>query len=104
MSERMNLAKTKGCDGVDPDNVNAYENDSGFKLNATDQITYNIWLAQQVHARDLSIGLKNDIDQVKVLVDHFDWMLNEQCWEYDECNTLEPFIKGTIVLEYVKLF
>ncbi len=97
MSARMYLAKTKGCDGLEPDNVDAYENDSGFKLTSSNQIAYNTWLAQEAHTRDLSVGLKNDVDQVKELVDHFDWTLNEQCWEYDECDTLEPFIKGKIV-------
>ena len=58
MSGRMDLAKTKGCDGLEPDNVDAYENDSSFTLTANDQITYNTWLAQQAHARDLSVGLK----------------------------------------------
>jgi len=94
MADRMNLAKTKGCDGLEPDNVDGYENDSGFQLTGNNQIAYNTWLAQQAHARNLSIGLKNDIDQVKELVDHFDWALNEQCWEYNECDTLKPFIKG----------
>jgi hypothetical protein len=72
MSARMDLAKTKGCDGVDPDNVDAYENKSGFNLTGSNQIAYNTWLAQQAHARDLAVGLKNDIDQIKDLVDHFD--------------------------------
>jgi hypothetical protein len=90
----MDLAKTKGCDGLEPDNVDAYENDSGFNLTSSNQIAYNTWLAQQAHARDLSVGLKNDLDQVKQLVDHFDWALNEQCWQYKECDALEPFIKG----------
>lgn len=94
MGARMDLAKTKGCDGLEPDNVDAYENDSGFKLTDSNQIAYNTWLAQQAHSRDLSVGLKNDVDQVKELVDHFDWTLNEQCWQYNECDTLEPFIKG----------
>ncbi len=45
MSARMDLAKTKGCDGLEPDNVDAYENDLGFKLTSNDQIAYNTWLA-----------------------------------------------------------
>ncbi len=30
---------------------------------------------------------------MKDLVDHFEWALNEQCFEYDECELLLPFIK-----------
>ncbi|CAF0949214.1 unnamed protein product [Rotaria sp. Silwood1] len=67
-------------------------NGGGFRITYQDQLTYNIWLAQEAHARDLSIGLKNDVDQVRDLVSYFDWAINEQCWEYNECNTLQPFI------------
>ena len=40
------------------------------------------------HARGLSIGLKNDLDQVAALEPDFDWALNEQCFQYDECDRL----------------
>jgi len=23
---------------------------------------------------------------------HFDWALNEQCFEFDECDLLDPFV------------
>ena len=91
---RLDMAMNKGCDGVEPDNVDAYTNDSGFPLTAVDQITFNTWLAGQAHSRNLSIGLKNDIDQVPSLVDDFDWALNEQCFQYDECDTLVPFVQA----------
>lgn len=98
MQKRLDLAKSKGCDGVEPDNVDAYtqKNGGGFKITYQQQLTYNIWLAREAHARDLSIGLKNDVDQVKDLVTHFDWALNEECYEYNECDTLAPFIKGEL--------
>lgn len=99
MRARMDMAKKKGCDGVEPDNVDAYTPDNkggGFKLTYKDQIKYNTWLAQEAHKRDLSIGLKNDLDQIADLVTHFDWALNEECWQYDECDALLPFIKGII--------
>ena len=44
--------------------------------------------------RGLSIGLKNDLDQIPDLVGDFDWALNEQCFEFDECDTLLPFIQA----------
>lgn len=103
MQARLDLAVQKGCDGVDPDNVDGYANDSGFPLTAQDQLTYNIWLADQAHRRGLSIGLKNDVAQVKDLVSHFDWALNEQCFQYDECDLLFPFIqncKAVFGIEY----
>ena len=91
---RLDMAVSKGCDGVEPDNVDAYTNDSGFPLTANDQLQFNRWLAEHAHARELSVGLKNDLDQVSQLVDDFDWALNEQCFEYDECDMLLPFVKA----------
>jgi len=94
MAARMDLAKSKGCDGVEPDNVDGYTNKNGLGLTANDQLEYNKYLAQQAHARGLSIGLKNDLDQVKALVSYFDWALNEQCNQYGECGTLTPFVQA----------
>ncbi len=84
----------KGCDGVEPDNVTAYANDSGFAISEADQIAYNIWLAEAAHTRGLSIGLKNALDLVETLEPHFDWALNEECFQYDECEALRPFTQA----------
>jgi len=92
MQARLDLAQTKGCDGVEPDNVDGYTNETGFPLTAVEQHTYNIFLATQAHARGLSIGLKNDLDQIKTLEPYFDFSVNEQCHEYDECTMMQPFI------------
>ena len=64
MQARLDLAVDKGCDGVEPDNVDGYNNKTGFPLTGNDQLTYNRWLADQAHARGLSVGLKNDVEQV----------------------------------------
>ncbi|MCB0077412.1 MAG: endo alpha-1,4 polygalactosaminidase [Anaerolineales bacterium] len=37
---------------------------------------------------------KNDLAQINELVDYYDFSVNEQCFEYDECNTLFPFINN----------
>ncbi len=103
MQARLDVAVQKQCDGVEPDNVDGYRNDSGFPLTGADQLVYNRWLAQQAHSRGLSIGLKNDLDQIPQLVDDFDWALNEQCFEYDECDMLTPFVtagKAVFGVEY----
>ena len=94
MQARLDLAGQKGCDGVEPDNVDGYANNSGFPLTTNDQLTYNSWLATEAHSRGLSIGLKNDLDQIPELLPYFDWALNEQCFQYDECDLLLPFIQA----------
>jgi len=94
MVERMELAKSKGCDGVDPDNVNGYQQDTGFDLTYQDQLNYNIFLSREAHKLGLSIGLKNDLEQINDLVDYFDFAVNEECHQYDECDMLSPFIQN----------
>jgi len=94
MQARLDLAVQKACDGVEPDNVDGYTNNSGFPLTANDQLAYNTWLAAEAHSRGLSIGLKNDLDQIPNLLPHFDWALNEQCFQYDECDLLLPFVQA----------
>ena len=91
IAARLDLCKAKGFDAVEPDNVDGYSNDSGFPLTAQDQLTYNTFLANAAHARGLSVGLKNDLDQVTALQPLFDWALNEQCFQYAECDMLTPF-------------
>lgn len=105
MTARLDLAVEKKCDGVDPDNVNGYANETGFDLSGDDQLAYNRWLTDEAHQRNLSIGLKNDLEQISDLVEYFDWALNEQCFEYDECDLLLPFIeanKAVFGVEYVE--
>ena len=72
IQSRLDLAVQKKCDGVEPDNVDGYDNDTGFDLTYADQLIYNRWLA-------------------------------EQCFEYEECDQLLPFItqnKAVLGVEY----
>ncbi len=100
MEARMNQCQSKGFDGVEFDNVDGYSNATGFPLSYNDQLSYNVFLANQAHQRGLSVALKNDLDQVVDLLPYFDWALDEQCFQYSECNKLQPFINaGKAVME-----
>lgn len=92
MAARIQLAATKGCDALEMDDVDSYENNPGFPLTAADQADFNTFLATTAHSVSLGIGLKNDLDQVTTLLPHFDFAINEQCNEFDECNMVQPFI------------
>lgn len=94
MTARLDMARSKGCDAVDPDNVDGYIQNSGFAITGAHQITYNRFLADEAHKRGLAIGLKNDVDQVVQLEPYFDFAVNEECYKYNECRTLLPFIKA----------
>jgi len=107
MLKRMDLAREKGCDGLEPDNVDAYANESGFDLTDSDQIDYNLFLAKEAHQRGLFVALKNDLDQVGELEPFFDLALNEQCHEYEECELLTPFVdagKAVFNAEYASRY
>jgi hypothetical protein len=100
---RLDTCKAKGFDAVEPDNVDAYDNDSGFPLTSEDQLAFNTWLANEAHARGLAVGLKNDTAQVAALVPYFDFAIVEQCFEFDECEQYTPFVaagKAVFVAEY----
>jgi hypothetical protein len=100
---RLNECRAKGFDGVDPDNVNGYLNPTGFPLTAQDQLTFNKWLAGEAHARGLSIGLKNDTEQLSSLLAYYDWGLTEECYDQGWCADLSPFIaagKPVFAVEY----
>jgi hypothetical protein len=99
MKQRLDLALSKGCDGVEPDNVDGYTNNPGFALTASTQLDYNHFLANEAHARGLAIALKNDVDQISELEPYFDFAINEQCFQYNECGGYSVFTsKGKPVL------
>ena len=100
IARRFDMCRDKGFDAVEPDNVDGYQNRSGFPLTAADQLAFNRMVAGLAHARGLAVGLKNDLDQVPQLVGAFDFAVNEQCAQYQECDALLPFTsRGKAVFE-----
>jgi hypothetical protein len=91
MLQRLDRAVARKCDGVEPDNVDGFSNKNGLGLGPGDQLSYNQFLATEAHRRGLAVGLKNDVGQIPALVSSFDFAVNEQCNEYDECDKLRPF-------------
>lgn len=103
ISTRLDLCREKGFDGVEPDNMDGYQNDTGFSITDVEQLEFNKWLAKEAHARGLAIGLKNDPDQIQHLVHDFDFVILEDCYAEGWCKDAEPFItydKPVFVIEY----
>ncbi len=103
MEARLDMAVQKECDGVEPDNMDGYANDNGFDLTYEDQVAYSKWIAEEAHKRNLSVGLKNSLEQIEEVIDYFDFAINEQCFQYEECEELLPFIeqgKAVFGVEY----
>jgi hypothetical protein len=103
MANRMTLAKQKGCDGVDPDNVDGYSNDSGFPLTSAHQLDYNRFLANTAHTKGLLVALKNSADLAAQLSTSFDLAVVEECAKYSECSAYSSFVaqkKAVLMIEY----
>ena len=103
MAARLDMCRAKGFDAVEPDNMDGYRNRTGFALKAADQLRYNRLIAKLAHDRGMAVGLKNDLDQIPDLVEDFDFAVNEQCAQYDECAAMKPFIaadKAVFHVEY----
>jgi endo-alpha-1,4-polygalactosaminidase (GH114 family) len=106
MGERLDLCRAKGFDGVEPDNVDAFAETTGFPISERDQLRYNRWLAREAHRRGLAIALKNDPDQAALLQPYFDLAIVESCFgQEDWCDVMSVFIragKPVLMAEYLE--
>lgn len=60
MAVRFAACAKKGLDGLEADDLDGYEDDTGFALTADDQLVYNRMLVGLAHADGLAIGYEND--------------------------------------------
>jgi len=103
LDNRIAMCAARGFDGVEFDNVDGYSNDTGFPLTASDQLTFDRWLANAAHAHGLSVGLKNTPSLAVQLEPSFDFAIVEQCVQYRECSSFAPFLnakKPMLDIEY----
>lgn len=113
MKPRFQRAADKGCDAFEGDNVDCYAKSEcttgmgGISMNDAKilQLSYNIWLAEQAHAYGMAYLLKNALGIIPDMISYVDGAINEQCMQYNECNTLKPFVdedKAVFHVEYTK--
>jgi hypothetical protein len=103
MQARIELAQQKGCDALEADDVDSRINNPGFPITAADQQGFIRGLAVEAHARGLAFALKNDLEDIPQLLADVDFAINEECFRYNECNALAPFIaanKAVFQVEY----
>ncbi|RSH76794.1 uncharacterized protein EHS24_005372 [Apiotrichum porosum] len=94
MRNRIKLAAEKGCDGIDPDNVDGYENNNGLRLSSQDAVNFVKFLADEARKYNIATGLKNAGYIIHKVLDSVHFSVNEQCVEFSECKTFAPFIKA----------
>ena len=121
MSKRIKLASDKGCDAIDPDNVDGYvsfsspephffiiltphqQNDNGLGLTEEDSVSFMKFLATEAASYNMSTGLKNAGDIIPKVLPYVAFSVNEQCIQYAECETFAAFIdadKPVFNIEY----
>jgi hypothetical protein len=94
MAARFRMCREKGFDAVEPDNIEAFSNKSGFPITAQQQLTYNEWVAEEVHSLGMAVLQKNDGEQTPQLEPYFDGALSEQCNQYRECADFDPYLSA----------
>ena len=94
MTARFQMCAEKGFDAVEPDNIEAYANSSGFPITAEQQLTYNEWVAEEVHSLGMAVLQKNDGEQTEQQLPYFDGALTEQCNQYHECAAFKPYLSA----------
>ncbi len=100
---RLDRCAAKGFDGVEPDNLMVYPEDTGFAITYADNIAYARWLAAEAHARGLAIGLKNGPDMVTDLVEEYDFAIVEEAFDQGFAEAFVPFVargKAVFAAEY----
>ena len=92
MRARISVINAKGFDAVEFDNINGYNNTTGFSLSAGHQLTYNKFLASASHALGLAAIFSNDHNQVDDLVDYYDGCVVDKAFEDGVEDSYLPFI------------
>jgi len=114
MQARLQSAKDKGCQGIEPDldDLHTYTaSELGFSISQAQMVAYNKVIIDMGHALGMSVGLKNGADDgspgsfTKAMLNAgADWVINEECNQYDECDGYQQFIaagKPVFQVEYL---
>ncbi|KAF4626257.1 hypothetical protein G7Y89_g11903 [Cudoniella acicularis] len=109
MKTRIESAAAKGCDAIDPDNIDGFNNDNGFNLVADDAVDYFKYLATTAAANGVQIGLKNAVTILPRVQSLISFAVNEECARSGKsdsgnlCSSYDPLIaagKPVFHIEY----
>jgi len=91
------MAQDRGCDNLDPNNVDCYDNSNKLKPSPATVIDYMHYMAKEAHYRRLPICLKTAGSIFGDVPPIVEWHVNEQCLQYGECDKFMPFIHQNIL-------
>ncbi len=106
MEARMDACKAKGFDVIDADNVNGFQNPTGFNITRAESINYIEWLAQQAHARGMAFSLKNSESLIPDVIDAVDMLQSESCVKWGNCDAaaaMSAANKPVFAVEYAEV-
>ncbi|MBU1432115.1 endo alpha-1,4 polygalactosaminidase [Myxococcota bacterium] len=91
---RLDHCADLGFDMVEFDNMDGYDNETGFEISEEDEITYLTALAQAARDRGLAPIHKGASGLAEALEPHFDAILLEDCLLYDFCQDAQPYVEA----------
>lgn len=103
LNSRINMILNKGFDGIEPDNMDAYDNDPGFDIHTSDTKRYADYLITLAHSNGLSVGQKNIKELTTEYASKFDWALTEDAFSQGWQDQLSIYIqlnKPVFTVEY----
>ncbi len=92
MTKRFEMCRDNHFDAVEPDNMDSSEN--GTANSQAEQLRYDEWVADEVHRLGMSVAQKNFEDESATLSRYFDFVIEEQCYQYADCLDLAPYYRA----------
>lgn len=92
IQSRFDMIKAKGFDGIEPDNMDGYNEDNGFNLTVEDTQQFCEWIIEEAHSRGLCIGQKNTEELVPLMHQKFDFALTEDIFNMNTQTDYMPYI------------
>ncbi|KAF2437114.1 hypothetical protein EJ08DRAFT_578111, partial [Tothia fuscella] len=110
MQTRIKLASQKGCDAVDPDNVDGYDNPikdtktgTITRFQQADSVQFLKFIADDAARYNMSMGLKNSLALIPKIQNYVQFAVNEECVKVKECDGYKNFLasgKPVFHIEY----
>jgi hypothetical protein len=85
INARLQMCASKGFDGVEVDNIDGWNNPSGFPLTPQDAEAWLAAIANKAHALNMFVLWKNEPYLASFGRRYFDGALSEQCYAFHEC-------------------
>ena len=94
MQARFQRCKDMGFQAIEPDNMDVYDNESGFRISRDDGVRYIRALADMAHGMGLGIGQKNVPEITPLLVGSMDFVITEDCFADGWCEDVAAYIRA----------